>query len=186
MERQDLIEITIKIYKITLLFPKKEPLREKIRETAGNILENFILLESAGGKEKSLLGLEMERNIDVLDGYLEIAKWQNWTSYFDILKLKNDYVKIKNSLGRIEPQSKPVKKASVEPVLPANEKKLNPRQEKILDILKKKEMVQVWEVNKILPNVSKRTLRRDFEQLLKDQLVDRVGEKNQTYYKLRT
>lgn len=190
MERKDLIELTIKVYKITLFFPKKDPLRYKIRDVANRILENFIALKNSN-KEDFFIIAETKKDIDVLDSYLEISKWQNWVSYFDILNLKNEYVKIKNSFSEID-----IVKNSKEIKIPIEQsfhqeqkedlkkKKLNIRQEKILDILKTKEMIQVWEVNRILPDVSKRTLRRDFEQLLKEGSVERIGEKNQTYYKL--
>jgi len=36
-----------------------------------------------------------------------------------------------------------------------------------------------------LPNVSKRTLRRDFEFLLKQGIVERIGERNETFYKIK-
>ena len=195
MEREDLIELTIKIYKITLFFPKKDPLRYKIRDVSGRILENFISLKSSNNlasRDNFFIISEIRKDIEILDSYLEISKWQNWVSYFDILNLKNEYVKIKNSFSAIIVEKEvPKKYASkvkigISPAFakaPAD-KKLNIRQEKILDILKTKEMVQVWEVNKILPDVSKRTLRRDFEQLLKEGSVERIGEKNQTYYKL--
>ena len=38
MDKNSLIELTNKVYKLTLLFPKKEPLRYKIREVADDIL----------------------------------------------------------------------------------------------------------------------------------------------------
>ena len=190
MERKDLIELTIKVYKITLFFPKKDPLRYKIRDVANRILENFIALKNSN-KEDFFIIAEIKKDIDVLDSYLEISKWQNWVSYFDILNLKNEYVKIKNSFSEIDivKNSKEIKipieqSFHQEPKEDLKKKKLNIRQEKILDILKTKEMIQVWEVNRILPDVSKRTLRRDFEQLLKEGSVERIGAKNQTYYKL--
>ena len=189
MEKKDLIELTLKLYKITLLFPKKEPLRYKIRETADKILEEFVL------------GKEIERDLELMDSYLEIAKWQNWVSFFDVLNLKNEYDKIKDSFPKqeemeFEPIIEPASAESfgvareeeeedeIESVEVEDLKDLSDRKKKILEILKEKEMVQVWEINEILPDVSKRTLRRDFEQLVKDGYVQRVGETNKTFYKL--
>jgi len=109
--------------------------------------------------------------------------------------LADDYDKIKDSFPQqevmkfepaIEIKEKP---ASIEESSESEEKltiknKLTDRKKKILEILRAKEAVQVWEINKILSNVSKRTLRRDFEQLLKDGYVQRIGERNKTFYKL--
>lgn len=193
MEKKELIELTLKLYKMTLLFPKKEPLRYKIREVSTRILESFISEE------------EVKKDIEVMDGYLEVTKWQNWVPFFDVLNIKNEYDKIKDSFEEPEIIKETIK---FEPIIELKEEareeeieeveeiqeelafiekdldNLNDRKKKILDILKEKEMVQVWEINKILPDVSKRTLRRDFEQLLKDGYVQRIGETNKTFYKL--
>jgi len=159
MDREKLIELTNKLYKQTLLFPKKEPLRYKMREVADDIL--------AFGKEKDL---------EVLKKYFEVAKRQNWVSYFDLLEIEEEYDKIKSDLPRAVqgPTSNELKK-----------KRLDTRKEKILKVLKEKEKVQVWEIKEILAEVSKRTLRRDFEQLLKQGLIERIGERNDTFYKIK-
>jgi predicted HTH transcriptional regulator len=59
------------------------------------------------------------------------------------------------------------------------------RQEKILEILKEKGKAQVWELKQIFPEVSKRTLRRDFEQMLNQDLIERMGERNETFYQIK-
>jgi len=51
--------------------------------------------------------------------------------------------------------------------------------------LKEKDKVQVQEIKQIFPDVSKRTIRRDFVQLLKQGLVEKIGERNNTFYKLK-
>lgn len=169
MDKKKLIELTNKLYKLTLFFPKKEPLRYRVRETADRILENFIIQKV------------IHRDLEVMDAYLEVVKWQSWISYFDVLKMKEEYGKIKESPIIEKPLIKEKETRVVEKDI---KKELGERQIKILEILKEKEMVQVWEVNRVLSDVSKRTLRRDFEQLLKQGFVDRVGEKSKTFYKL--
>lgn len=183
MERKELIGLTSKIYKITLLFPKKEPLRYKIREIADKILEDFISLDNYGqfDIEKSDFIKQLNNNLEIIDSYLEVAKWQNWLSYFDILNIKNQYGKIKQSLFVPE---KPEQTSEKKPKEEIKKKDLDIRKEKILGILKQKELVQVWEVKKSFPDISKRTLRRDFEYLLKNGFVQRIGEKNNTFYKI--
>jgi len=59
------------------------------------------------------------------------------------------------------------------------------RQNSIVEYLKEKGQAQVWEIQKIFPNISKRTIRRDFRSLLKQELIERVGERNRTYYKMK-
>jgi len=62
---------------------------------------------------------------------------------------------------------------------------LKDRQKKILQFLKTKGAVQVKDVKEILPDVTKRTLRRDFDLLLKNGLVGKRGDKNTTEYVVR-
>ena len=42
MNKDFLIQLTNDLYKLTLLFPKKEPLRYKMRELADEILANSL------------------------------------------------------------------------------------------------------------------------------------------------
>ena len=64
--------------------------------------------------------------------------------------------------------------------------RLSARQEKILEFLKTKEKAQVWELQKMLPEpVTKRTLRRDMDDLMQKGKVERQGEWNGVVYKLR-
>ena len=60
------------------------------------------------------------------------------------------------------------------------------RQDRILAFLREQGRAQVWQVKNILPEVTKRTLRRDFEALLKQGLIERIGERNNTFYQIRT
>jgi DeoR/GlpR family transcriptional regulator of sugar metabolism len=54
-----------------------------------------------------------------------------------------------------------------------------------LEILEEKRRVQVGDLKEVFPKVSKRTLRRDFKFLIQQGLVEKVGEKNNTFYQLR-
>ena len=54
-----------------------------------------------------------------------------------------------------------------------------------LEFLKENGRAQVWQVKQIFPEVTKRTLRRDFGNLLKQGIIERIGERNGTFYELR-
>jgi predicted HTH transcriptional regulator len=151
--KEKLIELTKRVYRLTLLFPKKEPLRYKIREIADEILANF-LKETKNPTFKEL---------EILDSFFEIAKEQNWVSPREISQIQQDY---KNLIQENRPS-------------------INERQKKILEILKEKGKIQVGQVKEFFPNVSKRTLRRDFQKLLKKGIIERIGEKNKTFYQLK-
>jgi Fic family protein len=151
MDKDFLIKLTNDLYRLTLLFPKKEPLRYKMRELADDILTK-----------------PTEKNLEILDSFFEVAKSQNWVSPQDALKVQQEYSKLKGGLEKPERT-----RISVN---------LGERQEKILEILEEKGKAQVWEVQKIFPEVTKRTLRRDFESLLNQGLIERIGERNETFY----
>jgi len=210
MNREEIIELTNKIYRMTLLFPKKEPLRYKIRETADELLSSFAIWEvfhnSNPGKfltveksrEQDLIS-EIKKNFQILKCYFEVVKWQNWVSYFEVLELEEKYDKIEGNFEKeIKEEKTTSPSASVS--LPSSSQeitensflkpqlksqKLDTRKNKILKILKERGKAQVWEVKKVLGEVSKRTIRRDFEQLLKQGLIERIGERNNTFYRLR-
>ena len=203
MQKQEIIDITNKLYKLTILFPKKEPLRYKMREVGDRILENIIILEVFhnpipgdnflpvdNSKTKERI-FELKTNLDIIISYFEVAKYQNWVSYFDVLEVEEKYDKIKDNLlkslfSKLEEKKKKktIVKQSVKVVKKEEKKDLDSRKKKIMDFLREKKQAQVWEVKELLPDVSKRTLRRDFEYLLKVGLVQRIGERNETFYRL--
>lgn len=196
------IGLVQEIYRLTLLFPKKEPLRYKMRELADEILEKTSQIADSqgarGNRENFALAISQ---IDTLDSFFEIAKMQNWARASELLNVQEKYSRMKDGLKRREIQiradlafqdetqeEKGEREADKNGTLSfagENLETLKQRQQKILDILKEKEKTQVWEVKKVFPKITKRTLRRDFEQLLKQGLIERIGERNATFYRLK-
>jgi len=217
MDKNRVVEITNELYRLTLLFPKKEPLRFQMRELADEILAYFVVCFSPDSSpEDPAIVKNRSNQLEALDSFFEIAKAQNWVKKDDILNLQEEYKKVIQELKESKQQEKQLsfakameaqreKKEIVEqevlpvqltqgldsPLLPEtpgleqSKAEVSDRQKRILDILKQKEGVQVWEVKDAFPDVSKRTLRRDFSKLLKDGLVERKGERNTTFYKLK-
>lgn len=185
------IQLTNDLYRLTLLFPKKEPLRYKMRELADEILSGLILLSQENLPAKNFnIGKNLQNNLKILDSFFELARNQNWVSPSDILKLQQDYSKIIGDLKSTpkiisQPENYQIDKTVDFSVSLPRQEMMSIRQQKILGILREKGRAQVWEMKKIFPEVSKRTLRRDFENLLKKGLIERMGEKNDTFYQLR-
>ncbi|MCK4473954.1 hypothetical protein KAU40_01685, partial [Candidatus Parcubacteria bacterium] len=136
MTKQDFIKLTQNLYRLTLLFPKKEPLRYKTREIANNILLN-----------------PNEDDFEILDSFLEVAKTQNWVSPFNVLEIQEEYDKLRQGLF-------PVRLAVEKPAAVKsgftdfNNIKISERQKKILQILKNKEKVQVWQAKEMFPEIT--------------------------------
>ena len=206
MDRDFLIQLTNSLYRLTLLFPKKEPLRYKMREIADDILADLIKLSPEVSAEVGPPQVKNKRvenviplaDLEVLDAFFEVAKEQNWVSPEEILKLQENYSKLKEELKTEVEEDKSssypfaaAREADLEMTLtlPLDKSKnecssISERQEKILAFLKEQGRAQVWQIKQVLPEVTKRTLRRDFESLLKKGLVERTGERNNTFYQV--
>lgn len=203
MDKEKILNLINDLYRITSLFPKKEPLKYKMREVGDELLFYFVSLESLKSENPGSFAkdskskikesiFEIEKNIEIIDNYFDVAKWQNWASYFDILELQNKYRYLKewvkeeiedlpldkSIISKEENKVKIEKTEKTEPIL-------TERQKKIISFLKNNSKAQVSEITKILPDVAKRTLRRDFLDLMKKGVVSRIGEKNNTYYSIK-
>ena len=182
MDKNFLLKITNELYQLTLLFPKKEPLRYKMRELADDILAKCL----TPGVKQNPVGGELE----VLDSFFEVAKSQNWVKAQDILNLQQEYSKLNTELPQSgsegEDEGKPRRGQTSSPEVAAiSGNAQDSRQEKILAFLRESGQAQVWQVKQILPEVTKRTLRRDFEHLLGQGVIERIGERNDTFYQLK-
>ena len=216
-----LIQLTNQLYQLTLLFPKKEPLRYKIRELADDILADAIRIMNRGNPTGPI---EQEcrsvlENLEILDAFFSITKEQNWVSPLKVFTVQEEYIKlikyissrIDSHLSFLKTQGKkntPEERAeetvialppsSIREVKEGSEVQdreglkgsikeagINGRQQRILETLQVKERVQVWEVKEVFPEITKRTLRRDFKYLLSQGLIERIGERNNTFYRLQ-
>lgn len=168
MNKDYLIKLTQNLYRLTLLFPKKEPFRYKMREVADDILAHSINNQHP----------RLVKDLEILDSFFEVAKAQNWVPMVELLSLQEEYNKIKAEIKKIDKH--PQKNVEVQAG-----QIISWRQEKILEFLKENGRAQVWQLKQILPEVTKRTLRRDFERLLKQGVIERIGERNNTFYQLK-
>jgi len=172
MDKEYFIQLTNNLYRLTLLFPKKEPLRYKMREVADEILANLIsILQGDFSQSKNSI-LDILKNLEILDSFFEIAKTQNWLSPFDILEVQREYSKIREEIDKLSKKENLPKSPSL-------------RQQKILEILKEKGKVQIGEIISIFPELSRRTLIRDFEELCQIGLIERSGKGRGIIYTLK-
>ncbi len=191
MDKEYFTNLTNDLYRLTLLFPKKEPLKYKMRDLADNILAGLIMIIEGDEKRYEELVYEIKKNIQPLDGFCDVAKKQNWVSEEDIVDIQERYGVIREEIEKFENECLKSKKEEElpkertpvhEPVFVSTD--LNPRQKKIVELLKEKDKIQVNEVQESFPRITKRTLRRDFDTLTKKGLVKRLGKANTTFYRL--
>lgn len=179
MEKNYIIKLTLALYRVTELFPAKEPLKFFLREKANEILADFVC-----GERKSESFENILKNIEILQNYFKIAKRQNWVDEKNFLVLEREYEKINRWVKEPKEPKEPKRGKTQEKMSLKEESCDNERREKILEILKKKRKAQTGEFEKFFPEVTKRTLRRDFQYLLDRRLVKRVGNGSRTFYKL--
>lgn len=188
MDKEYLTKITSDLYRLTLLFPKKEPLRYKMRELADNIVTNLILIiEGNTDKYRDFIE-EIKKNIEPLDVFFDIAKNQNWVNSDDVSIIQDKFLVIKEELSEFESRLNEKnnfsekQESKKKPVVSLAS--FNQRQKKIIEILKKKNKIQVQDAQVVFPEITKRTLRRDFDFLLKADVIKRSGKANLTFYHL--
>ena len=236
MRTLELVKLTSRVYKLTLLFPKKEPLRFKTREVAAELLEQLVnLLSTQEPAQRELLLSEVSRLHQGLDSLLELARRQNWVQQNKILKLQRLYNRIIASLDNnavafersypsaaplaqtiqqpivpqfapqptIQPAPQtpinsmaPVVPSGVQPVsaeLPATRiyraengrlNQLEERQLRVLRMVQQRRELQIGELSRQMPEVSRRTLLRDLERLLELKLVQKHGNGRGVFYRI--
>src|SRR3989338_9857228 len=77
----NIIKTTNATYKLLDFFPDSDPLKNKAKEKVLAIMENLTLISDAKGwislkKEKA--AAELLDDIDVLEAYFKLAKYQRW------------------------------------------------------------------------------------------------------------
>ena len=189
MDSDFIIRLTFGLYRVTELLSKDSFLRSKIEESASRVLVNLILLtknQNPEGKNETVIRALAE--LEMLLGFLQGVKRLRIINDRNFIVLDREYAKVRRFLDlerQWAPEQPPISKQQAAPVPTVfNPKGLNSRQEKMVGILRYKERVQVWELKKLLPEVTKRTLRRDLDDLLKRNLVIREGEWNDVFYRI--
>jgi len=202
MLNDNFLKLTNAVYKLLEFFPESDPLKNRAKDKALSIMEDLTLINETSGwtsfnKEK--IKVKILEDIEILLGYFWIGRSQGWLNQANCLIISNEYEKIKKEIGLpIEltvkiPVLEEVKKEPKEPVAPVlDNNRVKPesfvnggRQGKILEFLKKNEKAQVMDLQVVLPDVTKRTIRRDLDELLGAEKITRLGEFNQVFYQLK-
>lgn len=203
MQKNYLVQLTFLIYKTTEKFGSDELLKLKLKNLADEFLSGLVLIESSENpgvvlKERGAVFARALGQIDEIGEYLALARARNLVNREDFLFIKQEYDKLSDELEKIKSrpalasvqakeiaQAKPNQpKIKTGPERPEAEEDLTSRQKKILEVLRKRGNAQVSDLQEFLPQVSKRTLRRDLDGLLGQKFVVRVGQWNEVYYKL--
>jgi len=194
-DKEDFIKLTLALYRVTELFPKNEPLKLKLRSLSLDILSSLNLLE---GNPVSLLPKEKDeiikkglQDLELLKGYLQVAKEQGWVDNRNFLVLEREYSRLQpylqylenESLNTREKQQSKNKENKREERLEPIDDEISGFQKKILEILEQKGKLKAGEVSQFLPELTSRTVRRHLKILKAKKLIEISGNGPQTFYK---
>ena len=204
------LKLTNTVYKVLEFFPESDPLKNRAKDRALAIMEHLVLVGQTNGWasfQKEKIKVQLLEDIDILLGYLWIGKSQGWLNSSNCLIIANEYEKIKKEIEPIaeltmklpgmdgRPLSQPQvveephsTQIASEPVLDNTGVDLpdqTGRQAKILEFLSKNGKAQVMDLQTILPDITKRTIRRDLDELLQLGKIIRMGDFNEVFYQIK-
>jgi hypothetical protein len=193
---ENFLKLTNTTYQLLEYFPEGDSLKARAKEKVLVVMEGLVLMCGGENNKNKLL-----EDIEILLGYLRVGKSQGWVSPINYLIVCNEYQKIKDALilskdpevrtelvqpKRTQKIEKLVldKSGEQQSEAPKSLIKLSERQKKIMDFLSDKEKAQVMDLQTVLPTVTKRTIRRDLDELLTTGKIVRLGEFNQVFYRV--
>ena len=153
------IRLTLGVYKVSQLFPGKEPLKADIRELADEILANLLCNNYQGYSE----------NIKLIQNLFNLAESRGLADPRNFLVLRREYNKVS---GLIEDAGVSAGK-TVENSF--HNGKTKNRQEVILGILKSNGKVKMSDLIKSFPDINRRTILRDLGVFCQSGMVERNG-----------
>ena len=145
-----------------------------IKLGANAVLSRLILVleGSLSPMQKKAFAEDALKELQSLEKHFQVAKAQGSINPANFSILEGEYAKVKQfAKGFVEEKEKGEASKSL-------------RARKILSLLDAKGKAQVWELQKVLPQVTKRTLRRDLDTLVKEGALERKGQWNTVFYEL--
>jgi len=191
---EDFLNLTNTAYKLLEYFPE-DLVKVKAKEKVLSVMES-LALASSDDLEKEKIRNKLSEDIEILLGYFKIGKTQGWLSSINYLIVLNEYQKIIRQNKVIGRSDLPIVRSDLTKTETETEEvevmqkesysfvKLSDRQQKIIKFLEDKEKAQVMDLQAVLPTVTKRTIRRDLDELLMTGKIVRLGEFNQVFYKV--
>ncbi|MDD5013083.1 MAG: hypothetical protein PHI45_02670 [Candidatus Pacebacteria bacterium] len=195
MNAEEIIKLTNAVYKVTDLFPPREPLKMAIRKEALNILFFSVLfLKDFNPKNKE----DSLASIKIIETCFKVSRKQNWINEKNFEILEREYAKV----GEFLKEKISIKKESVSKK-PAVEKqpkkepekfeisnksieyeKLSDIQLKLLEVLQNKGQLRPFEINTYFPQLSPRSVRRELKELREKNIINSTGGGKSTFYEI--
>lgn len=107
MNIEEIIKLTNAVYKVTELFPAKDPLKTAIRKEALDVLFFSILV--AKGVDPKSKG-NVFTSLKLLEAYFQISSKQGWVDERNFKILQAEYSKVKQFFEELTKKGKPEQK----------------------------------------------------------------------------
>lgn len=186
MNREFYIRVVFATYRVLDILPAEEFLKVPIKDLVNDILADLMFASSSDQnlvRQRGAVSSRVLKNLDTLYDYFTRVQTRHWIDDKNFLILVREYSKIKELLEELLEEELP-QRIEEQPAV-KEEVVLSERQKKIVELLSQKAKAQVWELQKVLPQVTKRTLRRDLDDLLQKKFIERQGEWNSVFYQLK-
>lgn len=182
---QHAVRLGMAVYRITERFPEHEPLRDRLRDAALAVVVSAAQDESASVAQAvrtlgaladfaTPLGHVSPENFSVLKQFCE-----------SFLRFQNDDSRLP-WLGEIrkEVRQNPSSKKRVSEEFSGSGNGVSRRRDRIVQILRKRDAMQLHELVLLLGGVSSRTVRRELNRLCKTGFVERRGFGASSFYRI--
>ena len=196
------VRLTLAAHKVADILPQQDVLSAQIKDSVSKLLASLILLAKENPvtpEQKLAVTPRAIRELGMLIAYLNYAKRMSQLNPENFTVLEREYNKVGEFLRQLHQDTekqvsedvRPPRSSTTMSMAPKRDlgtvpkSRLSTRQTRILELLRNKPKVQVWELQKVLPEVTKRTLRRDLDDLLHRNLIVRQGEWNEVFYQMR-
>jgi len=191
MNAEEIIKLTNAVYKVTDLFPPKDPLKTAIRKEALDVLF-FSVLALKGFSSKSRGDVFI--SLKLLEAYFQVSSKQKWVHERNFEILRMEYSKVRQFFEVLAKKNKPEPKKTVQ----AQEKtekseiasrqieyeKLSDIQLRVLEVLQNKGQLKPNEINGFFPKISSRSIRRELRELREKHIIDSSGSGKAIYYQI--
>ena len=189
------IKLTNSAYKIIDFFPESDPLKNRAKEKVLSIMDNLTIINLLDGWAS--FQIDAARNyiiqdIEILLHYFIVARNQGYLNPTNFFILSKEYHEILKEIKSSDTLKLEIQ--TIPPIKVLENKKvrkevrhssiLTERQQKIITFLTENQKAQVVDLQHILKGVTKRTIRRDLNELLKRGNIVRVGKFNRIFYQL--
>jgi hypothetical protein len=185
-------KLTEALYRVTDLYPSKEPLKWVLREASLNIYNNLMSIMSDrnfrnfGGIIKNISDIINTLDLASLGGFISDINFgilkREYASLKSIIENQKEVILIEQKIELERPQKKII--AVSDRMSDSMSNIMSDRKGKIMDIISKEGKKTIKEILPIFDNISEKSVQRDLLELVKSGKLATEGEKRWRTYHL--